>query len=152
MSRSPLKYNPIIPTATGDNSGTFSDEEFLNIINSNLMDQGVSGQVLGNQQPLYDSSGRMITPQYALDQLDEQRRMFSPGVGEANYGTSTYVAGFGDNQPQIEGQEAQQTSSEVIIRDNLQVPRMPGLQGNPMQGMFSKAVPPLMDSGQVDYK
>ena len=149
MSRSPLKYNPTIPTAAGDNSGMFSDEEFLNIINSNLMDQGVSGQVLGNQQPLYDASGRMITPQYALDQSNQQRELFSPGFGEANYGTSTYVAGFPAAGYQTEGQPQQRTQEDLVAMPIRQVEQIP-MQEREFKPAQIAMTP--MDSGQVDFK
>ena len=148
MARSPLKYNPVIQTATGNNSG-MTDQEFLDIINSNLMDQGVSGEVLGNQQPLYDASGRMITPQYALDQANQQRELFSPGFGEANYGTSTYVAGFPAAGYQTEGQPQQRTQQDLVSIGRREVEQIPMQERAPN---LAQAITPPMDSGQVDYK
>tara|TARA_R100000030_G_scaffold100972_1_gene95550 strand:+ start:116 stop:1273 length:1158 start_codon:yes stop_codon:yes gene_type:complete len=148
MARSPLKYNPVIQTATGNNSG-MTDQEFLDIINSNLMDQGVSGEVLGNQQPLYDASGRMITPQYALDQANQQRELFSPGFGEANYGTSTYVAGFPAAGYQTEGQPQQRTQQDLVSIGRREVEQIPMQERAPN---LAQAITLPMDSGQVDYK
>jgi len=151
MSRSPLKYTRPIPTATGNNSGNLTDEEFLNIINSNLMDQGVSGEVLGNQQPLYDASGRMITPQYALDQANQQSELFTPGFGQANYGTSTYVDGFPARGYQTEGQPQpqQRTQEDLVAMPIMQVEQIPVQEREfkPAQIAMSP-----MDSGQVDFK
>lgn len=148
MARSPLKYNPVIQTATGNNSG-MTDQEFLDIINSNLMDQGVSGEVLGNQQPLYDASGRMITPQYASDQANQQRELFSPGFGEANYGTSTYVAGFPAAGYQTEGQPQQRTQQDLVGIGRREVEQIPMQERAPN---LAQAITPPIDSGQVDFK
>ena len=116
------------------------------------MDEGLSGRVLGNQQPLYDSSGRMIIPQYALDQLDQQRRMFSPGFGEDNYGTSTFVAGFPAAGYQTEGQTQQRGDDGMQIKT---IPSLPVKQMPVEKKAFELNVGDVnvnTDSGQVDYK
>jgi hypothetical protein len=143
-------YTSPIPTATGNNSGNLTDEEFLNIINSNLMDQGVSGQVLGNQQPLYDASGRMITPQYALDQGNQQRELFSPGFGEANYGTSTYVAGFPAAGYQTEGQPQQRTQESLVTMPGLPIQQIPIEERTPSLAQ-AKDIDIINVPREVDY-